>query len=141
HVPGKAGFMVTGKPVVVQEMPKRLVRGQVERFFAEVEPILRADRPRVVFDFSRVDQLDSAGIEMLLNCVEEVMKQNGDLKFAAIPPGPRVILEITGVDRLFEIFDNTEDAAESFHRLPAHAFSQVPMSWYGGDSSESHRAA
>jgi len=79
----------------------------------------------LVFDFSGVRQLDSAGIEMLLRCLEEVMKRNGDIKLAAVPPAPAVILELTGVDRFFEIYENASDAVESFHQFPAHALQHV----------------
>jgi hypothetical protein len=33
-----------------------------------------------------------------------------------------VILELTRVDRLFEIFEKPHDAVESFHRFPVQAF-------------------
>ena len=67
---------------------------------------------------------------MLLHCMEEVMKRNGDLKLAALPPGPAVMLEVTRVDRLFEIFDQAQDAVESFYRLPVPALPATPPDWH-----------
>jgi anti-sigma B factor antagonist len=122
-------IMMTKRPVIVFELPARLVVGSAHLFFQEVEEFLKADRPRLVFDFSNVAQVDSAGVEVLLNCMEEAMKRNGDLKLAAIPPGPAVVLELTKVDRLFEIFDNAADAAESFHQFPVHAFPEAHRPW------------
>jgi anti-anti-sigma factor len=87
-------------------------------FFREVEPFLQADRPRVVLDCSKVRHLDSGGIYVLLRCLEEAMKRNGDVKLAAIPPGAAAILEHTRAGRLFEAFDNTADAVNSFHQFP-----------------------
>ncbi len=121
--------MTTKRPVVVLQLPEKLVLGRVELFFREVQGFLKAERPRLVFDFSEVTQIDSAGVELLLNCMEEAMKRNGDLKLAAIAPGPAVVLELTQVDRLFEIFDNTSDAVESFHQFPVHAFQEVNQPW------------
>ena len=119
----------TKRPVIVLEVPEKLVLGPAQVFFREVQGFLKADRPRLVFDFSEVTQLDSAGIEVLLNCMEEAMKRNGDLKLAAIPPGPAVVLALTQVDRLFEIFEDATEAAESFHQFPVDAFRGPHTSW------------
>jgi anti-anti-sigma factor len=129
--------MQNEKPVVVQELPERLTMKSAHLFFREAAPFLKADRPRVVFDFSHVSQLDCAGVEMLLLCMEEAMKRNGDLKLAAVPSGPAVILELTRVDRLFETFETVAEAVESFDYLPVQAF-QPPQQSYtvpatGGD--------
>jgi anti-anti-sigma factor len=94
-------------------------------FFREIESCWQADRPHVVLDCSKVRHLDSAGIQVLLRCLEEAMKRNGDVKLAAIPPAAAAILEHTRIDRLFETFDNTADAVSSFHQFPVNAFQQA----------------
>jgi len=52
----------------------------------------------------------------LLCCLEEAMKRNGDVKLAAIPDGVRALLEHTGAGRVFEGFDTTAEALDSFCR-------------------------
>ncbi len=111
--------MTTGKPVVVKQLPEILDIKHSEALLQELAPLFENDHPRLVFDFSGVRHLDSAGVEMLLRCVEEAMKRNGDLKLAAVSPQVNVILEMTRIDRLFEIFDNSNDAVESYHRFLA----------------------
>jgi anti-anti-sigma factor len=119
-------IMTSARHVSVKQLPEKLSIKQGRRFFREVEPHLQADRPRVVLDCSKVRQLDSAGIHVLLRVLEEAMKRNGDVKLASIPPGAAAILELTRVGRLFEAFDNTADAVNSFHQFPImpvpHAF-------------------
>lgn len=110
--------MTSERIVAVRQLPEKLSVKQGRLFFREVEPCLNADRPRVVLDCSKVRQLDSAGIQVLLLCLEEAMKRNGDVKLAAIPPGAAAILELTRVGRLFEAFDNTTDAVNSFQQFP-----------------------
>jgi len=118
--------MATARYVSVKQLPEKLSIKQGRSFFREVEPHLQADRPRVVLDCSKVRQLDSAGIHVLLRVLEEAMKRNGDVKLASIPPAAAAILELTRVGRLFEAFDNTADAVNSFHQFPIlpvpHAF-------------------
>jgi anti-sigma B factor antagonist len=120
--------MTTGRPVVVKQLPEQLTAGHAQQFLEEVEPQLGAERPYLVFDGSELTHLDSDGVRMLLHCMEEVIKRNGDLKLAAIPPGPAVILELTRVDRLFETFENARDAVESFYRLPSQSLLQTQHS-------------
>lgn len=117
--------------VIVRQLPESLTRKPATAFFQEIAGLLKTNRPYVVFDFSEVTEIDASGVEMLLQCVEEAMKGNGDVKFASIPPGPAAVLELTGVDHLFEIFDSTTDAVESFHAFPVAGFtgqsSEAPL--------------
>jgi anti-sigma B factor antagonist len=112
----------------VKQLPESVSLGQAQQLYQELAPLLDGDRPCLVFDFSEVRQLDSAGIEMLLRCMEEAMKRNGDVKLAAVSPQVAIVLELTRVDRLFEIFEKPSDAVESFHRFPVQAFRDTTAS-------------
>ena len=110
------------RPVAVKQLPEKLSVAQGRVFFRELEACLNSDRPRLVLDCSRLQHLDSAGIHLLLRCLEEAMKRNGDVKLAALPARAAATLELTGVHRLFESFDTTADAVSSFHHLPLNGF-------------------
>src|SRR5271166_290185 len=128
--------MTIARHVSVKQLPEKLSVKHGQSFFREVEPHLQSDRPRVVLDFSKVRQLDSAGIHVLLRVLEEAMKRNGDVKLASIPPGAAAILELTRVSRLFETFDNTADAVNSFHPFP---IMPVPRTFGHASSALAHR--
>jgi anti-sigma B factor antagonist len=98
----------------VKRMPERMNQRGARAFLADVQPLINADRPQVVFDLSQVKQLDVAGVEVLLQCMRQVMKRDGDLKLAALSDGAAVVLEMTRADRLFEIYDTSTDAVRSF---------------------------
>lgn len=104
-----------GSPVV-KYLPEAMSRRQQRQFFAEVESCFNTDRPCIVLDCSRVRQIDRSTIHLLLCCLEEAMKRNGDVKLAAIPDGVRALLEHTGANRVFEGFDTTAEALGSFCR-------------------------
>ena len=106
-------------PVVVKRLPEQLKLKEIQIFLHEVEPLFKASRPRIVFDFSQVNRMDSAGVDMLLYCLEQAIKRNGDLKLAAITPMAAVVLELTLVDRLFEVFETVSAAVHSFSGFPA----------------------
>lgn len=75
---------------------------------------MNTDRPCVVLDCSKVQEMDRFAIHMLLCCLEEAIKRDGDVKLAAVPLPAREVLELTRVDRLFEIYDTEADAVRSF---------------------------
>jgi anti-anti-sigma factor len=90
-----------------------------------VLPILKVDRPQVVFDLSQVRQMDAAGVDVLLQCMAEAMKRDGDVKLAAVSPQAAVVLELTRTDRLFEIYETSTDAARSFSGFLPNAMKQA----------------
>jgi anti-sigma B factor antagonist len=118
--------METSRPVVVKRMPERIDQREARKFFADVQPFLTADRPQLVFDLSQVKQLDAAGVEMLLSCVAEVMKRDGDLKLASLSRQAIMVLELTRTDRLFEIYASSTEAARSFSGFLPNAMQSIP---------------
>jgi anti-sigma B factor antagonist len=123
--------MLITKPVVIMELPETLNRETAQTFLLELQPLLESHRPRIVLECSHVHYIDGSGVEMLLQCLEEAMKRDGDLKLSAVSPESEVILEFLRVDRVFEVFLTPEDAVRSFSAIPAEAAPQdTPL--YGG---------
>lgn len=116
--------MRTSGPVIVMELPERLDHSGVTPFIVELKPLLESDRPRMVLDCAQVRNIDSAGVEMLLHCMEQAMKRDGDLKLAAVSPEVAIILELMRVDRLFETFETSAEAVRSFGLSPVVESSQ-----------------
>jgi hypothetical protein len=58
----------------------------------------------------------SCSIHLLLCCLEEAMKRNGDIRLAALDPGVKAAFAKAEVDSLFQSFENVSEAVESFHR-------------------------
>lgn len=121
--------MYTRGPVIVMELPEKLNHVEGRTFLAEMKPLLENDRPRIVLDCSQVQHIDSAGIEVLLECMDEVMKRDGDLKLATLSPSCAAILELMRVDRLFEVFETADEAARSFRAMAAPELAQT-LPWY-----------
>jgi anti-anti-sigma factor len=116
------------RPVVVKRMPEHLNLVQARKFLKEIQPMLSCDRPQLVFDLSTVRQLDAAGVDMLLHCMTEAMRRDGDVKLSALSPQSAVVLEMTRTDRLFEIYDNATDAARSFSLFLPNTMRQTGFS-------------
>ncbi len=106
--------METSRPVIVKRVPEHLSAKQVRAFLEEVRPLLEHDRPQLVFDLSLVRRLDAAGVDMLLHCMRQAARRDGDLKLASLSLHAQVVMELTRAGRLFEIFATSADAARSF---------------------------
>lgn len=76
---------------------------------------MSAERPAIVIDCSQLQSLDRSSMCLLLHCLEKAMKRNGDVRLA-VKPGGREDLSALGLDRLFRLFDTSEQAVESFRR-------------------------
>jgi len=63
-----------------------------------------SNAPRIVVDFSRVREMDLAGLEGLLDCMETVAKNDGALQLGAMSPEAATFLELTRMDQLFSKF-------------------------------------
>ena len=126
------------RPVVVKRMPEQMNLRQARTFLKEVKPLLSSDRPQVVFDMSQVKHIDAAGVDILLQCMREAIKHDGDVKLAALSSQATVVLELTRTGRLYEIYENSTHAVKSFSSFlpnalkhyyphPAHQVAPVTM--------------
>jgi anti-anti-sigma factor len=71
-------------------------------------------QPRVVFDLTDVQLIDSSGLELLLDAQESFTRCGGQMKLVAPKGLCREILGVTGVGRRFEVFGDTSSAVGSF---------------------------
>jgi anti-anti-sigma factor len=102
--------------VAVKQLPEIASVKSSRLLFRELEGCLNVNRPRVVLDCSKVSRMDRTAIYLLLCCLEEAIKRNGDVKLAALSAEASEALEVAGVDRVFQIFQTSTDAVNSFHQ-------------------------
>lgn len=107
--------------VTVLRVPDNLRWKRRRSFLREVQACMIEGRPRIVLDCSGLRHVDSSALRLLLYCLEEAMKLNGDVKLAALPSGSEQILETTGAIRIFDFYGTTADAVNSFLHLPGMA--------------------
>jgi anti-anti-sigma regulatory factor len=112
--------MTTGKrPITVKQLPTSPDLQQKYLFLEEVEASMARRRPCLVLDCSRLQELDEAAIHIMLHCLEEALKRNGDVRVAALPSTAEPAFAGAGLERLFDVYATTAEAVASFHRAPA----------------------
>jgi anti-anti-sigma factor len=100
---------VDGVPVV--EGVGEIDLTNAHEFEAILNQAAKVDRGRVIISLSRVTYLDSQGIRVLFAVGERLSTMRQRLLIVAPTGGsPRRILEISGADSAFPIFDTVETA-------------------------------
>jgi anti-sigma B factor antagonist len=63
-------------------------------------------QPHVVVDMAGVEFCDSTGMNVLLAALRRVRERGGELVLAAPRPAVRKILQVTGLESVFTVFDD-----------------------------------
>jgi anti-sigma B factor antagonist len=76
---------------------------------------------RIVLNLAWIGHIDSSGLGTLVASFISARHRGAEIKFASVSPKARRVLTSTHVDRLFELYDSTEEAIKSFHPHPEAA--------------------
>jgi anti-anti-sigma regulatory factor len=101
-------------PVIVRTIPEDVMPSEWAGLLDEVRKSGEIQRPRIVLDCSRVRRMDDPSIHLVLSCLEEALKLNGNVKLACLRPGAQAMLKAAGVDQLFEMYSTVADAERSY---------------------------
>jgi anti-anti-sigma regulatory factor len=102
--------------VTIEQLSQVTNDDQGRRFLRRIQDRMSDMRPGLVLDCSGLSQLDKPMLNLLLSCLEEAMKRNGDARLVAVSPSAQLMLKTIGADRLFQIFASNADAVNSFHQ-------------------------
>ena len=94
------------------------VRGEVDvytapRFRERLIELVSEGKHRIVIDLEGVDFLDSTGLGVLVGALKRVRSNDGDLFLVCTQPRIRKVFEVTGLTKVFSLFDSVEDAVAS----------------------------
>ena len=69
---------------------------------------------KVVFDFSRVDWMNSRGIGICVSTATALRNRDGDLKLACLNEKVDSLLKKMKMNKIFEAYETVEEAIKSF---------------------------
>ncbi|MEU8270952.1 STAS domain-containing protein [Sphaerisporangium sp. NPDC049002] len=83
--------------------------GEVDRNGAphlgeSIDEALRATSPRLLFDLSGMEFIDSAGLRLLVGACEKATRCGGTCALCCLCPTPRKIMDVTGIGDAFDIY-------------------------------------
>ena len=68
---------------------------------------------KVVLDLEKLVNIDSFGLDALLAMAQKALDNNSVIKLARVSPDMQIVLDITRVYRVFEIYPTIEEAVAS----------------------------
>ena len=84
-----------------------LVRGKMKKLIDE-------KRKRILVNMADVPYIDSSGLGMFVETMQEIGKYGGEIKLAGLTDDVKKVFELTRLNKFFSIFDQEKDAMESF---------------------------
>lgn len=69
---------------------------------------------RLVLDLAGVNRMNSSGLGLLINVLTTYKNNGGQLKLINVTSRVSNLLEITKLDKIFDIYDSLESALNSF---------------------------
>jgi len=87
--------------------------GQLEEAFRQV---LNANHFNLVLNMAEIDYMSSAALRVLISTARECRKtlNGGDVRLAAVSPRVQQVLDLAGLDALFQSFETEVEAVGSF---------------------------
>lgn len=86
----------------------------IDRFRNEIDGNLAQGKAKFIVDMKDVRSLDSSGIGMLVRSLSLSKQKGGIIKLANVPEQASQTLRVTGVLRLFEVYESEEAALKTF---------------------------
>lgn len=99
-------------------MPLIELEGEVDVYTApqlkqQIIGILETGSKKLVVDLARVEYLDSTALGVLIGGLKRMREADGNM--VLICPNPRIrrVFEITGLDKIFEIYNSEDESKEA----------------------------
>ena len=94
------------------------VRGEVDvytapRFRERLIELVSEGKHRIIVDLEAVDFLDSTGLGVLVGGLKRLRSHDGDLVLVCTQSRILKVFEITGLTKVFSIYDSVDDAVAS----------------------------
>jgi len=94
-----------------------LDREQIDKIGEELVGLVEDQgRKRILINFEGVDYLSSTVLGKLIALHKRVAASRGELKLCGIKPGIMEVFEITKLDKVFDIYEDEDEAMSDFHQ-------------------------
>ena len=75
---------------------------------------IEAGNVRILVDLSEVPYVDAAGLGVLVSGFKNATRQSGDLRLCGLQPDVKSLFELTRLNKVFQIFEDSSSALASF---------------------------
>lgn len=101
--------------IAILDCKGRIVLGpEMEQFRVHTRSLMEAGKMNMILNLLQVDNIDSSGLGELLALSKDLSRQSGQVKLVELNKKQVQLLVITKLTTVFEIYDNEQDAINSF---------------------------
>lgn len=91
-----------------------LVEDDATQFAQRIKQRMTSTNVRVVLDLHDVPYVDSTALEALADAADALEARSSRLRLVSVAPTVREVLQLTGLSRRMQFFEQVEDAVRSF---------------------------
>lgn len=107
-----------------RELPLIELEGEVDVYTApqlkqQMINLLESGAKEMIVDLTKVDYLDSTALGVLIGGLKRMREMDGNMVLVCPSPRIRRVFEITGLDKIFDIYNSVEDAQEAMGKETA----------------------
>lgn len=101
-----------------RELPIIELEGEVDVYTApqlkqQMISMLEGGAKEMVVNLTKVDYLDSTALGVLIGGLKRMRERDGNMVLVCPSPRIRRVFEITGLDKIFDIYNTEEEAQEA----------------------------
>jgi anti-sigma B factor antagonist len=102
--------------VLIVDCHGRLVFGEESANLRDTVKKLINENKNIVLNLSGVSYIDSGGLGTLVALYTSAQTNGGKIKLASLTPRVGDLLQVTKLVTIFEVYDNEEQAVQSFRK-------------------------
>lgn len=102
------------KRVTLFEISGRIDSTNADQLGEALNTAIDSGRTQIVLDVSAVEYMSSAGLREMVAALKRVKRGSGDVRLANPSERVKEVLELAGLDTIFEVFDSQVEAVGSF---------------------------
>jgi anti-sigma B factor antagonist len=100
--------------VLIVEVEGQLIVGNRQELKATIQQALDNGERKLLVDFAKTGYIDSSGLGALVSISKKVREQGGELRLSGLNEDLRSPFELTKLDTLFAIADDSAQALAGF---------------------------
>ena len=109
--------LMAGTRIVLFDTERLLDGVEIEQCYQEIVQVLdKTQEHKVLLHFGRVKFMSSAALGMLIRVLKKCKEYKITLKLCNIAPEEYEVFQITGMNRLFDIYADSALAMEAFKK-------------------------
>jgi len=108
------GEKIINDVAVLMVSGKLMGGNETSEIHEHVKGLISNGIKKIVFDFSKVEWINSQGIGLLISSYSSLCNVGGNLRIAGAPERVNSLLEITNLFDIFDTYETAEQAISNF---------------------------